>query len=522
MENQGYFRIFRDRWIALILGVLVGVWVASAVATSIPRTYTASAMSFLSVQSGTGSLVERSQFSLARITSYPELAHSSEVLSNTIRDLGLNTTVQQLGARVTAENPPTTVLLQISADAPTPQQAAAIANSVAANVAAVVSNLENSAGDTRYSVTLEPRIPAQAPTQPSAPQLPIILGLGAIAGLALGLIVAILWARLDTGIRSASHVRRISGLPVLGELPWRSTPRSDRRRWVARRERIFRETQLTIRQANGAVIPDFLLLVPASRSASQPGVRLGLTEALAWTGRSACLVEGDFFGGIRSHLEVAGTGGLAEVLNGMASLDDAIVPVDGERFSLLPAGSPKHLPREYDAEQRIRGTISNLVSSFDVTIMEATSITQPATLELVGPYADGVVVLVRYGRTRSADLAQVMVRLRVMGIRPLGVVLTGVPPFRRSDLAAGWLPEDFNEVPRRSMWPLNDPIDAEATFSKHRTGLRDGAGPFTAITSEVEPVLERGAEFDSDEVDSDRDAEVSPRATRVAADETRQ
>jgi hypothetical protein len=72
------------------------------------------------------------------------------------------------------------------------------------------------------------------------------------------------------------------------------------------------------------------------------------------------------------------------------------------------------------------------------------------------------------------------------------------------------------------MWPLNDPIDAEATFSKHRTGLRDGAGPFTAITSEVEPVLERGAEFDSDEVDSDRDAEVSPRATRVAADETRQ
>jgi hypothetical protein len=271
-----------------------------------------------------------------------------------------------------------------------------------------------------------------------------------------------------------------------------------------------------MRQANGAAVPGFLLLVPASRSASQPGVRLGLTEAIAWTGRSVCLVEGDFFSGIRSHLEVAGTGGLAEVLNGMASLDDAIVPVEGGRFSLLPAGSPKHLPREYDAEQRIRGTIRHLVSTFDVTVMEATSISQPATLELVGPYADGVVILVRYGWTRSADLAQVMVRLRVMGIRPLGVVMTGVPPFRRSDLAAGWLPEDFNEVPRHSIWSLADPASTDATISKHRTGVRDGASQVPPIRSDIEPLPEPGDEFDGGQ-----DARGLRRVSRVATDESR-
>ncbi|MCU1523591.1 MAG: hypothetical protein JWO18_485 [Microbacteriaceae bacterium] len=475
MEHQGYLRIFRDRWLAIVIGALLGVWAAAAVGASIPPTYSATATLFLSVQSDAGSLNERSQFALARISSYPELATSSDVLSKTISELGLTESVQQLGKSITATNPPTTVLLQIGAEAGSAKQAADIANSVATNLASVVSDLENSPNDSRYAVALQLKIPAQEPTGPSAPQLSIILGLGLVAGLALGLIAAIVWARLDTGIRTVGQVRRISGLPVLGQLPWLRTPFGPpRARHLAKRESLFRESQLTIRQANAGVMPDVLVLVPASRAAGKPGVRVGFAREFAATGRSVCLVEGDFGGGIDSIVPTAREAtGLAEVLGGGTTLKRVVSHVEGENFSLIPPGDPADLPKEYDAEHRVRGVIRELVSTFDITVIQATSTTRPASLQLVGPYADGLVVLVRYGRTRSADLAHVLSRLRVMGVRPLGVVMTGVPPYRRSDLAAGWLPGDFNETRRTPLFSLDHQSEGEtAHASKRRTTAR--------------------------------------------------
>lgn len=448
MEQQGYLRTFRERWIAIVVGLLLGVWVAAAVGSAIPPTYTATSTLFLSVQSDVGTLSERSQFALARISSYPELAYSSDVLGKTITSLGLNESVAQLSKSISATNPSTTVLLQIQAEAKSPKLAADIANSVATNLSSDVSTLENSSTDDRYTVSLELRNRAQPPVAPSAPQLNIIVGLGAVVGLALGLIAALVWAILDTGIRSVDEVRRVSGLPVIGELPRSGGRARDGSRAAIRWLSALRETQLTIRQANASVLPDFLVLVPSSRSAGQADIRIGLARSLASTGRSVCLLESDFDAPLGALAPAAGAKGLAEVLGSDVSADDVAVQPDGEQFMLISAGDRANLPKEYDAELRISEVVSQLTDSYDVTLTQATSITQPATVELVAPYADGVVVLVRFARTKRADLAHVLSRLRVMGIRPLGVVLTGVPALRRTDLAAGWLPGDFNEVKR--------------------------------------------------------------------------
>jgi capsular polysaccharide biosynthesis protein/Mrp family chromosome partitioning ATPase len=451
MEQQSYLQIFRDRLIAVLLGIAVGLGVAAGVSASIPPTYTATATSFLSVQSDVGSLIERSQFALARISSYPELAVSSDVLTQTIDDLGLHESVQQLAKSVTATNPSTTVLLQVSATSRDPQTAADIANDVSSNLSDTVSQLENSTSDSRYTVTLDLRDRAQNPTTPSAPQRSIILGLGLVGGLALGLIAAIIWARLDTTIRSIKDVRRISGLPVIGELPSRGIPLlHSRSRRTAYLERTLRDTQLTIRQANGASVPRLLALVPASRAADDLTVRIGLARALAATGRTVALVESDFDGGIESILpSAAGATGLTEALAGKRRVKPSMQTPEKESFSILPAGRSAGLPAEYVSEQHAPAVVKTLVSTYDVTITQVTSVSRPASLELVGPLADGVVVVVRYGRTNTADLGHVLSRLRLLRVRPLGIVLTGVPVYRRSDLAADWRSDDFNEIPRQ-------------------------------------------------------------------------
>lgn len=483
MEQQGYLRTFRERWIAIVLAVLAGVGVAYNVGQQIAPIYSATATLFLTVASEEATFYERSAFSLQRIGSYPDLIHSQEVLRATIDDLGLDMTVQELSENVSASAVATTVLLEVTAEAATAELAAEIANTVATNLAAEVASLENSDVDLRYSIALELRVPAVAPVSPIAPQNTVILGIGVVGGLALGLIAAILWAKWDTTIRSVALIRRISGLPVIGELP--RSPLFGRPTGARGQEKArtaFRDIQLTIRQTNAGRVPDILLLAPASQSAGGFSVRRGFAYSLAQTGREVLLVETDV--DRRSSISGSTTAGLAEVLAGTHSLSDVIGPVDEVGgYWVLGAGARDAVPKEYLAEQRMPQVAKALVAKADVTVIQTTSVTRPASLQLVGPYVDGVVVLVRFGRTRIADLAHMLAQLRLIGLRPLGVVLVGVPALWRSDLAATWLPEDFAAEPRTPLIPFDERMEQSKPGTKPRASRTRRTTPALAGTA---------------------------------------
>jgi capsular polysaccharide biosynthesis protein len=59
---------------------------------------------------------------------------------------------------------------------------------------------------------------ALPPTRPSSPSLPLYLGTGLMAGLLAGAAAAYLRDRLDTRLRTAADVERLTGLPVLTDL----------------------------------------------------------------------------------------------------------------------------------------------------------------------------------------------------------------------------------------------------------------------------------------------------------------
>jgi hypothetical protein len=58
--------------------------------------------------------------------------------------------------------------------------------------------------------------PASPPSHPATVQLPLILGLSALVGVALGFLVALVIDRLTGRIRSEEQVAQLAGLPVLG------------------------------------------------------------------------------------------------------------------------------------------------------------------------------------------------------------------------------------------------------------------------------------------------------------------
>ncbi|WP_395245663.1 hypothetical protein ACGGZK_07575 [Agromyces sp. MMS24-K17] len=395
---------------------------------------------------------------------------------------------------MSASNPTGTVLVEVSAEGPTGADAADLANAVAAGLAEEVSDIESSP-DSTYTVDLALQIPAQPPASPSAPQRPVVLGLGLVAGLALGTVLALLLAHFDTRIRTTSDVRRVSGLPVLGQL---------RRRRASGRDGValdpeaegYVEAALNIRQANGGTVPSFILLAPTSSGAGPTQVRVGLARAYAATGRTALLIESiaEPLSPTSVVADLAERRGLCELLtSGSAEFTGSVRPIDvssgsGEVWALPRGVEPAS---ELVTERQFPWIVEAAEAYADLAIVQASTTTRPLDLRIVAPIADVVVVVARHGSTKEAELARVVTELRLEGVRPIGVVLVDVPRRHHTDLAAGWRVEDFAHGSHRA------PQDA----SQHRP-------PIVPIQSRVT----RPGPDQPDDADAGRAAEARGKA----------
>lgn len=90
--------------------------------------------------------------------------------------------------------------------------------------------------------------------------------------------------------------------------------------------------------------------------------------------------------------------GLAGVLIGGASLESALVPLPGQHLTVLPAGDPPAQPSELIGSTAMRRTIEALRSQFDRIIVDSPPVALADT-HLLGPLADGVLMVVRAGIT---------------------------------------------------------------------------------------------------------------------------
>ncbi|MFF9690363.1 lipopolysaccharide biosynthesis protein [Streptomyces sp. NPDC014623] len=136
-----------------------------------------------------------------------------------------------------------------------------------------------------------------APTEPAGAGLPLLLGLGAVVGLALGLLMS--WVRLvfDPAVRSPRELVRSLGAPLLGTLP---------------RERATAGTLLAIGRSGSRLAEEYravafrlaydpsfaerrrlLVTAPRGDNAAAAAAAVNLAAAFAEMGRDVLLVEAD-------------------------------------------------------------------------------------------------------------------------------------------------------------------------------------------------------------------------------------
>ena len=147
---------------------------------------------------------------------------------------------------------------------------------------------------------------------------------------------------------------------------------------------------------------------------------LALTMAQEFQ-RQVLLVDADLRNArLHDCLGIPREPGLADVLAGDVSLDDALVSLSEYRVLALPAGKPHGRPAELLGSEPMRRLIEGFARRFDRVVVDSTA-AHFADAGVLEPMVDGVLLVVRAGRTSRPSIA------RALGLVPrtklLGMVL---------------------------------------------------------------------------------------------------
>lgn len=434
LDLQEYMRILLRNWILVTASTLLGILAGGAAAILVQPTYTSETQLFVATQSS-GSVTELQQgnsFSQARVQSYVKTVASPLVLQPAIDSLGIETTAADLAENVTASTDLNTVLINITVADKSPVQAAAIARAVADSLIQTVDSLEKPKSGGSSPVSLSVTKPAVAPTSPSGPNIRLNLGVGALAGLAVGSVSAFLRSRLDTRIRGESDIRQVTDVPVLGGIAFdqdaTNRPLLTQAAQQSPRAESFRQLRTNLQFANVSAHAKTVLVTSSIPGEGKSTTATNLAIALAQSGQTVCLVDADLRRPMVSeYLGLDGTVGLTTALLGAADVLDVVQSWGEDSLFVLASGMIPPNPSELLGSQEMVGIIQRLEDSFDAVVIDAPPLIPVTDAAVLAQHVGGVIMVAGAHTVRRQEIDRSLNALQLVGAVILGLVLNRVP-----------------------------------------------------------------------------------------------
>jgi protein-tyrosine kinase len=188
----------------------------------------------------------------------------------------------------------------------------------------------------------------------------------------------------------------------------------------------YRALRTRIAQAENGRYFRTLLVTSPSQGDGKSVTSMNLALAMAQEfHRRVLLVDADLRNGsLHRQLGIPGQPGLADVLTGAATLDDVIVSIPGCRLSVIPSGGPAERPTELLGSAEMRRVMDTLRTQFDRIVMDTPPAAPLADVGVIAPLADGVLLVVRAGRTGRPAIDRAIEDIEPTHI--LGLVLNDV------------------------------------------------------------------------------------------------
>ena len=293
---------------------------------------------------------------------------------------------------------------------------------------------------------------ASLPVRPSSPNLSVDLALGLLAAIGCGGLLGLLREYTDRSIRTRRELELGIGHPVLGMIPrmrrdstrllsaangatgdrGNRNPSGSLSRWAVMEA--FRglgvELDFAAERLQRADI-QVALVTSSSRGEGKTFTACNLAAVQATRGRRVLLIDADLRAagatgsfGLRNRAQ-----GLIQLLAGVTTLEDAVVPVavsDGAVVYVLPTGNRSTATASTPDLSSIAKLLPQLRAQFHNIIIDSPPLNVLADAATLAVAADGVLVVARAGQTELENLELVCERLERAGGQVAGLVLNNV------------------------------------------------------------------------------------------------
>ena len=504
------------------------------VGASIVLTYTAtpqyesSVTFFVSTSANAdGTALQADQYAQRRVNSYVGLLTSEKLAQSVIDNAHLDMTVSQVTGSIAAAADLNTVLLTATVTNSSPERSLAIATAISTQFGQMVAQLDNHGSPENANVVLNVVSGPTLNPVPVSPRKTLNIGLGVLLGLALGLAAAILREVLDNTVRSPQVLRTMSEAPVLGVIAAdRGSKKSplivDNHARSVRAE-AFRQLRTNLQFIDAARPVGVLVVTSSIANEGKSTTAINLAVSFSDSGRRVLLIEADLRRPrVAEYLGLEGAVGLTNVLVGQAAIDDVLQPWGRGGLTVLPSGTIPPNPSELMGSPLMAELIIQLRKSFDMIIIDTPPVLPVTDAAVASRLVDGVVVVVRYGKTTRNQVSTALRSLTAVDARVLGTVLTMSPVKGAEAYSAYGYYEDDDRVelstgPESAGGSEIEPGESDSARSQkpaksakpsRRTGLRRSR-PSTRIGEGASDEGERA----SDERASDERASEEPAST---------
>lgn len=298
-------------------------------------------------------------------------------------------------------------------------------------VLTTLENLEDLDTSKRVIIAEAPRVP----TRITFPKIYIMVPLGVMV--TLGLVVGVIFIAetLDQRVKGPADIAMISRTRVLGIIPHASEDPTNPKRL----ETVFTDHERGViaesyRQLRASILKSMrrgdyrtLLVVSGMPGSGATSVVSNLALACAAADQKVLVVDANFRRP-RQHV-VAGTAeapGLADVLAGTHTLDNAVQRSADGRFDVLSAGSADQRMFEHLATQRMHSTLADAARDYDLVLIDVAPAVVAGDASELANRVDATCLITRAYAEKRGMIARLRNDLDESRGEFLGVVVNGV------------------------------------------------------------------------------------------------
>lgn len=270
---------------------------------------------------------------------------------------------------------------------------------------------------------------ARSDAKPIKPNKPLFYLLFALIGFILPIGVMATRDAVNNRIIRRSEVEDGTQVPILGEVIRKKQPESlvvshNDNSVIAEQIRSLRTNLNFLRNRDEK--SQVLLFTSSINGEGKSFLSLNLGASLGLLGLKTVILEMDLRKPqLRSSLNFENTAGLSNYLCGESTVDEIVRPV-AENYFIIPSGPILPNPSELLGSPRLAKLIAELREQYDYIVIDAPPIGLITDAQLIAPYADATLYIVRHNITPKHYLKMIDMLYREKRFNKLNLILNAV------------------------------------------------------------------------------------------------